>query len=151
MSKRNRSVRQLELVPRSKRSTIEGEASHRLVQLADPKVISADTTAQEAAIPWPNEMGLMASFFSSVTAASKRGGHALKAFAERVSSKLKAAKEKVRKYRLFAKTKQMRLELLEDMANLVKATQGQLGRALLAGAGHTRGCWQAAPAKTQQA
>src|SRR5713226_3543255 len=27
-------------------------------KLADPKVMSADTTAQEAAIPWPNEMGL---------------------------------------------------------------------------------------------
>ena len=48
-------------------------------KLADPKVVVADTTAQEAAIPWPNEMGLMASFFASVTAASKRGGSALKA------------------------------------------------------------------------
>src|SRR5258708_4597422 len=119
-------------------------------KLADPKVMSAYTTAQEAAIPWPNEMGLMASFFSSVTAASKRGGHALKAFVEKVSSKLKAAKEKVRKYRLFAKTKQMRLELLEDMANLVKSTQVQLGRALLAGAGQLRGYSKAARAKAQQ-
>src|SRR5260370_1341244 len=108
-------------------------------KLADPKVISADTTAQEAAIPWPNEMGLMASFFSSVTAASKRGGHALKAFAERVSSKLKAAKEKVRKYRLFAKTKEMRLELLDDMANLVKSAPGPLGRTLRPGVGSLRG------------
>src|SRR3989454_3282772 len=45
-------------------------------KLADPRIVAADTTAQEAAIPWPNEMGLMASFFSSVTAASKRGGQA---------------------------------------------------------------------------
>jgi hypothetical protein len=119
-------------------------------KLADPKVVAADTTAQEAAIPWPNEMGLMASFFSSVTAASKRGGQALKAFAEKVSSKLKAAKEKVRKYRLFAKTKQMRLELLEEMANLVESTQVQLGRALLAGAGQLRGYSKAARAKAQQ-
>src|SRR5260370_27898866 len=95
-------------------------------------------------------MGLMASFFSSVAAASKRGGQALKAFAEKVSSKLKAAKEKVRKYRLFAKTKQMRLELLEEMANLVESTQVQLGRALLAGAGQLRGYSQAARAKAQQ-
>src|SRR6266852_2874459 len=80
-------------------------------KLADPKVVAADTTAQEAAIPWPNEMGLLASFFSSVAAASKRGGQALKAFAEKVASKLKAAKEKVRKYRLFAKTRQVRREL----------------------------------------
>src|SRR5260370_5496190 len=72
-------------------------------KLADPKVISADTTAQEAAIPWPNEMGLMASFFSSVTAASKRGGHALKAFAARGAGHLEAAKGTGRKYRLFGK------------------------------------------------
>src|SRR2546422_7096244 len=108
-------------------------------RLAEPKVISADTTAQEAAIPWPNEMGLMASFFSSVTAASKRGGKALKAFAQKVSSKLKAAKEKVRRYRLFAKTKQMRLELLGEMANLVESTQAQLGRARSVAEGRLRG------------
>src|SRR5712692_9184506 len=119
-------------------------------KLADPKVISADTTAQEAAIPWPNEMGLMASFFSSVAAASKRGGQALKAFAKKVSSKLKAAKAKVRKYRLFAKTKQMRLELLGEMANLVESAQAQLGRALTEGEGQLRGYSQAARAKALQ-
>src|SRR5229473_887809 len=208
MSKRSRGEGQLELIARSKRSTIEVEASHRLVQLTDrldwdevearaelirasklksaagrpphlrallgamllmatrrmsyreaedqiryyaparylcgltetdwtpdfttiqdftelmgeegiqlineyavELAVAADTTAQEAAIPWPNEMGLLASFFSSVAAASKRGGQALKAFAEKVASKLKAAKEKVRKYRLFAKTRQVRREL----------------------------------------
>ena len=31
-------------------------------KLADPKTLVADTTAQEAAIPHPNEMGLMAGF-----------------------------------------------------------------------------------------
>jgi hypothetical protein len=118
-------------------------------KLADPKVISADTTAQEASIPWPNEMGLMASFFSSVAAASKRGGQALKAFAEKVSSKLKAAKEKVRKYRLFAKTKQVRLELLGEMANLVESTHSQLGRALSAGEGRLRGYSKVARAKAE--
>ena len=101
-------------------------------RLADPKLVVADTTAQEAAIPWPNEMGLMASFFTSVTAASKRGGTALKALVSRVAEKLTAAKEKVRRYRLFTKTKQARLELLEQMAKLVDATQTHLGKALAA-------------------
>ena len=101
-------------------------------KLADPTVAVADTTAQEAAIPWPNEMGLMASFFSSVTAASKRGGSALKALVSKVADKLKAAKEKVRRYRLFTKTKKARLELLEEMAKLVDATQTQLGKVLAA-------------------
>ena len=99
-------------------------------KLADPKVVVADTTAQEAAISWPNEMGLMASFFTSVTAASKRGGSALKAFVSKVAGKLKAAKEKVRRYRLFTKTKQARLELLAQMAKLVDSTQTHLGKAL---------------------
>src|SRR2546426_10231265 len=81
----------------------------------------------------------MASFFSSVTAASKRGGQALK-----------AAKEKVRKYRLFAKTKQMRLELLGEMATLVESTQAQLGRALSVGEDRLRGYSKVARAKAQQ-
>src|SRR6266851_4255145 len=119
-------------------------------KLADPKVVAADTTAQEAAIPWPNEMGLLASFFSSVAAASKRGGQALKAFAEKVASKLKAAKEKVRKYRLFAKTRQVRRELLEEMAKLVDSTQAQLGRALSAGEERLRGYSKVARAKAAQ-
>src|SRR2546426_8604690 len=78
----------------------------------------------------------MASFFSSVTAASKRGGQALK-----------AAKEKVRRYRLFAKTKQVRLKLLEEMATLVNSTQRQLGRALSAGEERLRGYSKVARAK----
>jgi hypothetical protein len=119
-------------------------------KLADPKVISADTTAQEAAIPWPNEMGLMASFFSSVTAASKRGGQALKAFVGKVASKLKKAKEKVRRYRLFAKTKPVRLKLLGEMANLVDSTQRELARALIAGEQELRGYSRAAKRKAQQ-
>ncbi len=119
-------------------------------KLADPRVVAADTTAQEAAIPWPNEMGLMASFFSSVAAASKRGGQALRAFSEKVASKLKAAKQKVRKHRLFAKTRQARLELLEQMTKLVDSTQAQLGRALSAGEERLRGYSKVARAKAAQ-
>ena len=101
-------------------------------KFADPKVVVADTTAQEAKIPWPNEMGLMASFFTAVTAACKRGGRALRAFATSVADKMKAAKEKVRRYRLFTKTKQARIELLEQMAKLIDGTQAQLAEALAA-------------------
>src|SRR6266852_1384650 len=119
-------------------------------KLADLRVVAADTTAQEAAIPWPNEMGLMASFFSSVAAASKRGGQALRAFSEKVASKLKAAKQKVRKHRLFAKTRQARLELLEQMTKLVDSTQAQLGRALSAGEERLRGYSKVARAKAAQ-
>ena len=36
-------------------------------KLADPTVVAADTTAQEAPIPYPNEMRLMATFVSAGT------------------------------------------------------------------------------------
>src|SRR4051812_18875209 len=63
--------------------------------LADPKGLVADLTAQEAAIPYPNETGLMAAFLSTVAAASKSAGQALRNFAARAATKLANAKKKV--------------------------------------------------------
>lgn len=103
-------------------------------KLADPSLVVGDTTAQEAAVPYPNEMGLMAAFVTSVVAASKRAGKALTEFVTRVSSKLKAAKEKVRDYRLFGrdKTKAIKNKMVAGMASLVESINGQLGDALAA-------------------
>jgi len=99
-------------------------------QLANPSVVVGDTTAQEAAIPYPNEMGLMAAFMNSVNTASKRGGAALKTFAEKLHTPFKAAKEKVRRHRLFAKTKKARRKLLTEMTTLVEGAQARLAQAL---------------------
>ena len=63
-------------------------------KLADPKVLIADLTAQEAAIPHPNEIGLMAGFMATVAAASKRAGAVLKQFAEGAASQFEAAKKR---------------------------------------------------------
>jgi hypothetical protein len=46
-------------------------------KMGDPRVVVGDTTAQEAAIPYPNEMGLMAAFMTSVAAATKKAGTVL--------------------------------------------------------------------------
>lgn len=99
-------------------------------KLADAKLMVADTTAQEAAIPWPNEMGLMASFLTSVAAASKKAGQALRQFVEKVGNKFKAGREKLRRYRMFTKTKAERLKILNEMASIVEAIQLSLGGAL---------------------
>jgi IS5 family transposase len=99
-------------------------------KLADPRVLVADTTAQEAAIPYPNEMGLMAGFIAAVGAASKKAGRAFKAFAKAASGKLKAAKRKTREYRLFAKTKEQKDKVMAEMADLVEAVQSKLGTAV---------------------
>jgi transposase, IS5 family len=101
-------------------------------KLADPAVIVADTTAQEAAIPHPNEMGLMATFVTAVVAASKKVGGALKGFVEKAGRLFAAAKRKVREYRLFAKekTKAAKNRMVAQMAALVARVRNELSRAL---------------------
>ena len=99
-------------------------------KLADPSVIVADTTAQEANVPYPNEMGLMASFMVSLAAASKKAGKIFKEFAAKVEGKFKVAKEKVREYRLFAKTKEDKDRMVEEMATLTEQVQKELSSAL---------------------
>jgi hypothetical protein len=63
-------------------------------KLADPTVAAADTTAQEAAVPYPNEMRLMATFVSAIAAASKNVGSALQGFVKRAGGLFHAAKTK---------------------------------------------------------
>jgi len=99
-------------------------------KLADPKTLVADTTAQEAAIPYPNEMGLMGSFLSSVAAATRKVGRALKGFAEQTASQFEAAKRMVREYRLFAKTKESKDRVMRQMTTIVEKLNKQLGKAL---------------------
>jgi len=99
-------------------------------KLADPKVVAADTTAQEAAIPYPNEMGLMATFVTAVVTASKRVGGALKGFVEKAGKLFAAAKRKVREYRLFAKAKSKAAKdrMVAQMAAVVDKVQKELRR-----------------------
>jgi hypothetical protein len=100
--------------------------------LADPRTAVADTTAQEAAIPHPNEMGLLGGFVRSMEAAAARAGSTLKGFVAKVAGKLKAAKDQVRRYRLFAKTKAAKDRGVAQMANLIEQVNGELGKALKA-------------------
>jgi transposase, IS5 family len=99
-------------------------------KLADPSVVVADTTAQEAAIPYPNEMGLMAAFMTSLAASSKKAGPLFREFASKAASKFKAAKKKLREYRLFAKAKAEKDRMVAEMATLVEQVQGQLASTL---------------------
>jgi len=102
--------------------------------LADPKVAVADMTAQEAAIPHPNEVGLMAGFVRSVEAAARGAGAALRRFVAKAKGKFKAAKEQVRKYRLFAKKKAKagKDRMVAQMTSVVDGLNKQLGTALAA-------------------
>ncbi len=101
-------------------------------KLADPKVVVADMTAQEAAIPHPNEMGLMSMFLTAVVAASKNVGATLKGFLAKTAGLLQTAKRKLREYRLFAKekSKAVKNRMVAEMANVVEKVQAQLARAM---------------------
>lgn len=103
-------------------------------KLADPSVVVGDTTAQEAAIPYPNEMGLMAAFMTTVAAASRKAGRVLKNFAEKAASTFKLARQKVREYRLFAKhrTKATKDRMVARMTAVVEQVNRHLGKALMA-------------------
>lgn len=98
--------------------------------VADPTVMVADTTVQEAAIPYPNEMGLMAAFLTSVGAASKKAGRALRAFITHTAAEFTKAKGKLRAYRLFAKTKPAKDKMTAQMATAIARIQTRLGQAL---------------------
>ena len=107
-------------------------------RLADPKLLVADTTAQEAVIPYPNEMNLMAAFLTAVAAASTKAGGALKAFGAAMAAKFSAGRKRLREFRLFAKekSKQARMKLTAEMTDLVAGVQQHLARALQAAEPH---------------
>ena len=100
--------------------------------LADRRVLVADTTAQEALIPYPNELNLMAAFLSSLATASSKAGGALKSFAKAVAGKFREGKKRLREFRLFTKdkSKAVRMKLMAQMTNLVGSVQTKLAMAL---------------------
>ena len=101
-------------------------------KLADSSVVVGDTTAQEAAIPHPNEMGMMAAFVSTVVGASKRAGAVMKEFVAKAEGLVDGAKKKAREYRLFAKgkTKAGKNKMMAQMTNIIEQLNAGLGDAL---------------------
>lgn len=99
-------------------------------KLADPSLMVADTTAQEAAIPYPNEVGHIAAFLSAAVSASGKAGKALLGFLKRVGARVKEAKKKVRAHRLFAKTANAKKKLTKELACIAEGVNAELGRSL---------------------
>lgn len=102
-------------------------------KLADPSLMVADMTAQEAAIPYPNEVGHMAAFLNAVVAASSKAGKALGGFVKGLGARVKEAKKKVRAHRLFAKTADAKKKLTKEMTAIVDGINAELGHWLVAG------------------
>jgi hypothetical protein len=89
----------------------------------------------------------MSRYFGSLGRACKRSGPALKGAWKKVADKVKQAKRKIRKHRLFAKTKEMRKRLTSEVADLVGHVQKGIATALESatrGAGLLKGWSKAA-------
>lgn len=116
-------------------------------KFADPSVVVGDTTAQEAAIPHPSEIRLMAAFLNAVAAASSRAGAAMKKFLAGARPAFATARRTIRRYHLFAKTKEVRNRLVAQVARVVSTVNGGLQRALRASAVPRSGIVRAAQQK----
>ena len=80
----------------------------------DPKELMSDTTAQEAKIPYPTEVGLMSDFVGRV---KKQLGKAGKVFTKvklKVKEVLKKVKGLVRSYHLFSKDKKSKIKNFKE-------------------------------------
>ena len=103
---------------------------------ADPRGLCTDTTAQEGNIPHPNEVGHMNTFMKSVRAnlatLLKTAKGLPRKLVGAMRDQMKAAAELVREHRLFAKTKEARLKVNQELQNLSESLLDGLGD-LLAG------------------
>ena len=97
---------------------------------ADPSVLVADTTAQEAAIPYPNEVGLMTSFITALTATCHKGGRVLRDLLATTQSDVAVFARKAREYRLFAKSKEVRNRAVGRLSRIAARIHKKLGKVL---------------------
>lgn len=98
---------------------------------ADPRGLCSDTTAQEANIPYPTEVGHISGFMKSVKSNLETLSKNAKGLGKKILGKMaktfsKAAKS-VRAHRLFAKTLEAKQEIAQDLKNLTQDLLNQLG------------------------
>lgn len=97
--------------------------------------LCSDTTAQEANIPYPTEVGHMAAFARSVNQNLKTLAVNAKSVGKKIVGKMKEVMsqvaEKVRENRLFAKTKEAKKIVAKEILELNQALLNQLGDLML--------------------
>ncbi len=89
------------------------------LDLTDGEVLSSDPTIQEVRVPYPNEPGILHQVAQRIIRFGRRvlkkGGEGFREVVERVSEKTKKLFASVKEYRLFAKGKEKKASLLEQM------------------------------------
>jgi hypothetical protein len=94
--------------------------------ILDPTRLMSDTTAQEAMITYPNEVGLMKRFSDLTMSALKKVGgkfSSIKSQGKEIASKIKGL---VRRSHLFAKTKEQKVKVGKKLYHTAKDLQGMV-------------------------
>lgn len=105
---------------------------------ADPSRLMSDTTAQEAKIPYPNEVGLMSRYSKLVGRGLKRAGNAFTGARTKLKEVEKKIKALVRNSHLFAKTKEAKAKVGKKLYYVITELHQELRKALLNSGGKLR-------------
>lgn len=105
------------------------------VGILDPSRMMSDTTAQEAMIPYPNEVGLMKRFTDLVSRNLKRASGKFEAVKGKIKTIASAVKGLVRRSHLFAKTKEAKRKVGKKLYHTTKELHDLLRECVAAGYG----------------
>jgi IS5 family transposase len=101
--------------------------------ILDPTHLMSDTTAQEAKIPYPNEVGLMSKYAGIVEKCSKTAGKAFSKVKLKVKQVVKKIKGLVRASHLFAKTKEQKQKVGKKLYFVTQEIHRELLKAIESG------------------
>jgi IS5 family transposase len=99
----------------------------------DSSRLMSDTTAQEAKIPYPNEVGLMSRYAGIVQKTAKKAGKAFAKVREKIKKVTKKIKGLVRASHLFAKTKEQKQKVGKKLYHVAQEIHQELLKVIAAG------------------
>jgi hypothetical protein len=94
--------------------------------LLDPSILMSDTTAQEAMIPYPNEVGLMSRYTELAKKAIGKLGGKFNSIKRKIKETAEKVKGLVRNSHLFAKTKEEKGKVGRKIYHTVKEIQKEI-------------------------
>jgi hypothetical protein len=104
--------------------------NHKLI---DPMEVMSDTTAQEAMIPYPNEVGLMNRYMDLVKKGIGKLGGKFQSFKKTIKVTWKEVKGLVRNSHLFAKTVEEKRKVGKKLYHVISEVQTEIASLLSTG------------------
>ena len=100
---------------------------------ADPSFLLSDTTAQEAKIPYPTEVGLMGKYIKKVSGLVRKARGKFADVQKRVNKELSKVKGLIKRAHIFSKTKESKRKVAKKLFHIVKGVHKKLRKSVLSG------------------